>query len=57
MVLPGMINLFGLAVGCCFNDYRYTYPMFALTIPFLAVCIYLDGKYKNNKGGGDHIEK
>lgn len=52
VVLPGMINLFGLAVGCCFNDYRYTYPMFALTIPFLAVCIYLDGKYKNNKGGG-----
>ncbi len=45
-ILPGIINLVGLAIGCCFNDYRYTYPMFVLTVPFVAACLYLD---RNNQ--------
>ncbi|MCI9584794.1 hypothetical protein D3Z50_14960 [Clostridiaceae bacterium] len=37
IILPAFANMVGLLLGCCFPDSRYVYPMFLLTIPYLAV--------------------
>ncbi len=37
IILPAFANMAGLFLGCCFPDIRYFYPMFLLTVPYLAV--------------------
>ncbi|WP_251491729.1 hypothetical protein [Otoolea muris] len=37
IILPAFANMAGLFLGCCFSDSRYFYPMFLLTVPYLAV--------------------
>lgn len=45
IILPAFANMAGLFLGCCFSDSRYFYPMFLLTVPYLAVLylVFSDG--------------
>ncbi len=45
IILPAFANMAALFFGCCFPDCRYFYPMFLLTVPYLAVLylVFSDG--------------
>ncbi len=51
IILPAFANMAGLFLGCCFPDIRYFYPMFLLTVPYLAVLylVFSERKIQNGK--------
>ncbi|MBD5470230.1 MAG: hypothetical protein HDR19_03715 [Lachnospiraceae bacterium] len=38
-LVPVIANTVGLLVGCCFSDYRYIYPMFVITVPYISAVL------------------
>ena len=46
IILPAVVNQIALIAACCFLDYRYTWPMFVMTIPFVCTAFI-------NKGAKD----
>ena len=37
VILPGIVNVVALMIGCCYTDCRYFYPMFLISVPFYFV--------------------
>lgn len=38
-LVPIIANTIGLFLGCCFPDYRYIYPMFVITVPYISAVL------------------
>lgn len=51
IILPAIVNHLTLCVACCFQDYRYSWPMFVMGIPFVCVCFLNDQIYRNRLNG------
>lgn len=43
-LVPITANTAGLFLGCCFPDYRYIYPMFVITVPYISAILMSDGR-------------
>ena len=39
VIFPAVINLLTLLTACCFPDYRYSYPIFVATVPFVCLAL------------------
>lgn len=38
-LVPIIANTAGLFLGCCFPDYRYIYPMYVITVPYISAAL------------------